>query len=227
MNEITTSEWINIVLLFILVLVTAFYAWKTSNMTELMQESNRINLRPYVLIQGAPVAILRREDTREVKKDSIDSLYQPGEYGFAFARDPEGFDYLYYSLKNVGSTPAHIARYDTLLYEVEADKVDRKLIISPTFNKKIKEVIFPANENVRLIPLGKDMAFRSCPAGRFLEIVLEVEYTGAIEMNEDHYYTKITLRSPITVSAEEKQSVEIIAQDEGITKKNLCHQIDN
>lgn len=206
---------INIFLTYALVITTILYAEKTAKMAQIMAQSNRLNFRPYIQIEGYPTSLLDRMNLKKEVTSPLQPHLGQEERGFGTALDPQNNECLLYSLLNVGNVPARNIVHEVKVFEWSEKYAQPKEIKIPNIVDTEREVVFPKADSRRLLPLGKHIVFRTISDPLFIDVIIKIMYQGNQELDKRIYFTTKKLRIPVRPSPEGNTQITILDQDEG------------
>jgi hypothetical protein len=193
-----------------LVAITCVYASHTRKMAEAMHQSNRINYRPYLLIE---------ELRPEVVKDLMQTEQIFHRKFLTFLNPHTREETFYYSLKNVGNVPAHNVEFNYEVYELDQDTTAPSRIDVP--HKKDPSIsLFPDQDVTKIFNLGKTVMFRNDFANKKIQLRVYITYDGVRDMDTNKYYTEMVLTLTPTQSPDMPQPMPYLEKmDEGIEKQ--------
>lgn len=212
---IDIKDTLNIWLMSILVITTICYVERTSRMSDLMQQSNQLNFRPYIQIIGYPATML---DRMEIKRNGItatQSNFGQNERSFGTGLDPQKNEYLLYSLQNIGNVPARNIQHEISIFEWSEKYAQPKEIKIPSTIITEREIVFPKAEAHRSAPLGQRIIYRTTSEPLFIDAIIKISYRGDNELDKNVYFTMMKLRFPVVPSPTGGSQISIIDQDEG------------
>lgn len=212
-DKVKFTDTINMILTASLVLITAFYAYQTQKTVELASEANRLNFRPYLVVQGAPRSVLARLSSNEEIKKTLLANFESMEDIFSLARSTDGTDYIIYSLENIGNVPARSVRHSITIYEV--NKITGVKTQLPVTESQTEDLIYPHKSIDRIVPIGKDIAYRKTDGNIFLEITIKINFRGDKKGDSNNYFAIRKLSYKVVENTTSPQQMETIFQDEG------------
>lgn len=197
-----------------LILVTAFYAYQTQRTVEIASEANRLNFRPYLAIKGAsPITLARLALDQSSKKD-LKSDYGANEDVFSLAKSPDGTNYIIYSIENIGNVPARSVQNVITIDEINKSTGAREQL--PVAVPTNEDLVYPHKTIDKIIPIGKDVAYKKTDGNIFLEITIKINFRGDKKEDQNNYFSIRKFSYKVVESITPPQQLETIFQDEGV-----------
>jgi len=228
-NAATKTAWITAFVTIVALGLNSWIIWQNSKsikasqeMAKLMKQSNDINFRPYVQIEGLPpeqivsLAINNVNDSNVI--DKIKSTT------FIIWIDPKTEkEYLIYNLKNLGHVPAHIIKQCVSVDEIDSNEKAENLPIEQE-TITTSETLFAAQTSTARRLIGKGVLIRQDLASKFIRVKLKINYSG-VRNDPNIYYYLMTLRlTPANDVANYNSgggfNIKLEMSDEGIEQLN-------
>ena len=206
-----------IVIEILVLIATATMAIATFMLASETKVANQINYRPYVMIQ-APLYHNIANNFIGINDDDKKHLleYPENTRGFRSAKYLNT-DVIFYSLKNVGITPAHLIGTEIMTKEFNEITGEEIEIVDQNINENL--VLFQNQEIEKRVFLGKDKLYREVNQKTKLLVKIMLYYKNSSDLDKNIYYTLVEFKIDIQPDVYAALEMEIENEDEGIVKE--------